>query len=189
MKRVSLRRVLDVLGGLVFALLVLVPSVTGLGALPALGGALNPGTGVWRISADAGTAQSGDLTLPGLKQPATVSFEDNGLAHVKTGDDADLFRVVGYLHARFRLVQMDLTRRQASGTLSEVIGAATLEVDRFERDLGLRRAAERDWAALKDDNPAKTTLQAYSDGVNAAMRELRSDNRMPTQFAVLGYEP
>ncbi len=189
MKRVPTRRVLDVLGGLVFALLVLVPSVTGFGALPALGAALNPGTGVWRLAADAGTAQSGDLALPGLKHPATVSFEDNGLAHVKAGDDQDLFRTIGYLHARFRLVQMDLTRRQANGTLSEVIGAATLEVDRFQRDLGVRRAAELDWRAMAAGNPARETLQSYSDGVNAAMRELRAGNRLPTQFTVLGYEP
>ncbi|NUP77250.1 MAG: penicillin acylase family protein, partial [Nonomuraea sp.] len=94
------------------------------------------------------------VSLPGLTAPATVAFEDNGLAHVTAGDDDDLFRTIGYVHARFRLSQMDLTRRQAQGELAEIVGPDALESDRFERDLGLRRAARRDWAALPE-GPAR----------------------------------
>ncbi|NUT43080.1 MAG: penicillin acylase family protein, partial [Thermoactinospora sp.] len=128
------------------------------------------------------------VSLPGLTAPATVAFEDNGLAHVTAGDDDDLFRTIGYVHARFRLSQMDLTRRQAQGELAEIVGPDALESDRFERDLGLRRAARRDWAALPE-GPARKTLVAYSRGVNDAIGELVRDHRLPTLFTVLGYEP
>ncbi|NUT45687.1 MAG: hypothetical protein HOV86_37425, partial [Thermoactinospora sp.] len=48
------RRTLDVTGGVLLAAAVVVPSVTALGGLPALGAALSPGGGVWRPAADAG---------------------------------------------------------------------------------------------------------------------------------------
>ena len=41
--------------------------------------------------------------------------------------DADLYRAQGYVQAQDRLFQMDLARRQASGTLAEVVGAAAVE--------------------------------------------------------------
>ncbi|RSN11511.1 hypothetical protein DMB42_13050 [Nonomuraea sp. WAC 01424] len=183
-----LRRTLEVGGGVILAAAVLVPSATGLAGLPALGATLNPGGGVWRPAADAGPARAETVSLPGLSAPATVAFEDNGLAHVTAGVDADLFRTIGYVHARFRLAQMDLTRRQAQGELAEIVGPDALESDRFERDLGLQRAARRDWAALPA-GPARETLTAYSRGVNDAIRELVRDHRLPTLFTVLGYEP
>jgi penicillin amidase len=178
-----------VAGGLILAVAVIVPSVVGLAGMPALGHALNPGNGVWRLAADSGPAKAEDVTLSGLKKPVTVSFEDSGLPHVTAGDDEDLFRAIGYVHARFRLSQMDLARRQARGELAEVVGPAALESDRFERDLGLRRAAERDWAALPAGDPVRATLLAYTAGVNDAMRRLTGAGRLPTLFKVLGYEP
>jgi penicillin amidase len=183
-----IRRTLDVTGGVVLAAVVLVPSFTGTAGLPALGAALDPAGGVWRAAADAGVARAEDVSLPGLAEPVSVAFEDNGLAHVTAGDDNDLFRAIGYVHARFRLSQMDLTRRQAQGELSEIVGPDALESDRFERDLGLQRAARRDWAAMPD-GPARTALVAYSRGVNDGIHQLVRDHRLPTLFTVLGYQP
>ncbi|GAA3816018.1 penicillin acylase family protein [Sphaerisporangium flaviroseum] len=184
-----IRRGLDLAGGLLLAVAVLVPSFVGVAGLPALGDAVNPGSGVWRLAADAGRAESEDIALSGLAKPVTVSFEDSGLPHVRAENDEDLFRAIGYVHARFRLSQMDLTRRQGRGELSEVIGPQALESDRFERDLGLRRAAERDWAALPAGDPVRAMLLAYSAGANDAIGGLTRSGRLPTLFKVLGYEP
>jgi penicillin amidase len=184
-----LRRGLDLGGSLVVLVVVVVVSALGVAGLPALGAVLNPGDGVWRLAADANGASDEDIALPALRHPVTISFEDNGPAHVAADDDMDLFRSVGYLHARFRLFQMDLTRRQANGRLAEVVGPDAVESDEFELDLGLRRAAERDWRELDENDPARAVLLAYTAGVNAAMTQLRDDDRLPTQFRVLGYEP
>ncbi|MCA2219342.1 penicillin acylase family protein [Jidongwangia harbinensis] len=179
-----IRRSVDGAGSLVALTAVLVLTGAGAGPLPALGSVLNPGTGVWHLSADAVRTTSGDHSVPGLHRPATVRFEPTGIAHVDTADDNDLWRVTGYLHARFRLSQMDLARRQGSGTLAAVLGPAGLESDRFELDLGLRRAAERDWAML----PAGATrdaLTAYADGVNAVI----GTDQSPAVVKLLGYAP
>ena len=73
----------------------------------------------WRASPDTGTATSGSFTLPGLQQAGTVTFEADGATHVTAGTDQDLFRMLGYTDARFRLTQMDLERRQAESTLDK----------------------------------------------------------------------
>ena len=57
----------------------------------------------------------------------------------------------------------DLERRTGSGTLSAVLGQAAFDLDTFELDLGLQRAAERDWKAMAD-GPTRTALIAYAAG-------------------------
>lgn len=183
------RRWLDVTGSMVLGLMVLAASVIGVGPLPALGGVLNTGTGVWRLAGDADRAHQEDIRLAGLSKPATVSFEDNGLAHVNAATDNDLFRVIGYLHARYRLTQMDLARRQARGELSEVIGPQALKSDMFQTDLGVRQAAERDWVRRSADTEAKRALLAYTAGVNTGINQLIHSDRLPTMFKLLGYRP
>jgi penicillin amidase len=62
------------------------------------------------------------------------------------------------------MFEMDLMRRNASGRLSELAGPVTLPLDRTMRVLGLRQAAESDYAALPPD--VRAVLQAYANGVN-----------------------
>src|SRR6266516_4858659 len=59
----------------------------------------------------------------------------------------------------------DLTRREASGTLAELVGKAALPGDVQARTIGLRRAAQRSWAAAPAD--LRAVLTAYAEGVNS----------------------
>lgn len=108
---------------------------------------------------------SHSAALPGLVQGATVEFDDNAIPRIRAANLRDAATVLGYLHARERMFQMDLMRRAAAGELSEIAGAVTLPNDRLMRTLGLRRSAERDAAAL--DPETRATLEAYAAGVNA----------------------
>ena len=107
--------------------------------------------------------------LPGLQAAATVMFDADGVPRIRAASEADGARVLGYLHARERMFQMDMTRRAAAGELAEVIGAPGLANDRQMRVLGVRRAAAADLPLL----PAETTalLEAYAGGVNAWLAE------------------
>ena len=67
------------------------------------------------------------LPLSGLHAAAQVTRDVYGIAHVKAGNDHDLYFMQGYVHAQDRLFQMDVTRRQASGTLAELLGPAALQ--------------------------------------------------------------
>ena len=103
--------------------------------------------------------------MPELHAAAGMIRDRDGIPHLYATDLHDLFFMQGFVHAMDRLFQMDLTRRQASGTLAELLGPAALRSDVELRTLGLRRAAIRSLAAASDD--MKQILAAYAEGVNA----------------------
>ncbi len=105
------------------------------------------------------------LRLPGLAAAVDVGFDAQGIARLRAGSEADAATAMGYIHARERMFQMDMTRRAAAGELSEVIGALGLDNDRLMRTLGVRRGAEADMAGLPADT--RELLEAYARGVNA----------------------
>jgi penicillin amidase len=109
----------------------------------------------------------GDLQarIPGLGGPVQVTLDDDGIPHVQAQSELDAAAALGLLHARERLFQMDLMRRNASGELAELFGAEALPMDRWMRTLGLRERAVADLGALPADTRA--LLDAYASGVNA----------------------
>lgn len=124
-------------------------------------------------------AAPGAHGLNGLEQPVKVVRDGQGVPHVYARSEHDAYFMVGYLHAQDRLFQMDQSRRQASGTLAELLGPGALPSDASLRTIGLRRAAERSLAALSPDGVA--TLQAYADGVNAWL----AANPLPSEYQAL----
>src|SRR5882762_12038883 len=54
--------------------------------------------------------------LAGLREPARVTVDDEGISHVRARHEHDLYFMQGWVHARDRLFQMDYNRRLASGT-------------------------------------------------------------------------
>ncbi len=113
--------------------------------------------------------QQAGAVLAGLGAAAEVVFDADGVPRIRAASEADGARVLGYLHARERMFQMDMTRRAAAGTLAEVIGGLGLANDRQMRVLGVRRAAEADLPLLPADTMA--LLEAYAGGVNAWIAE------------------
>ncbi|MBI1852119.1 MAG: penicillin acylase family protein [Planctomycetes bacterium] len=105
------------------------------------------------------------VSIAGLQAPASIVRDTNDIAHVEAQNEHDAFLLQGWLHAQDRLFQMDVTRRQANGTLAELVGESALPTDVQLRTLGIRRAAERSFAALSPR--AQAAVQAYADGVNA----------------------
>lgn len=182
-------RLLHLLIALLVAGGVLYVTAAGAGPLPPLGSVLNPGTGVWTSASAARPVQSETLHFAGLQQSVTVIFETDGTPHIQAANDNDLFWTIGYLHARFRLTQMDLMRRQGEGLLSQILGPQALSSDRFQVMLGLDRAAQRDWQALRTNAPISSTLQAYTDGVNAWINAAEQSNSLPFMFKLLNYRP
>ena len=183
-------RIANAAGAVLVSALVLYISFFGLGSsLPPLGPAFNPATGAWTMAADAASTGTQTLHLSGLTQPARIVLESNGTAHVVAATDHDLFLAVGYVHAKFRLFQMDLLRRQGEGRLSEVFGKAALDSDRFELQLGLLRTAQREWAQLPSTDPSRAALEAYAQGVNDRIAEAERQNQLPAMFTLSNYKP
>ncbi|HEY3109986.1 MAG TPA: penicillin acylase family protein [Chloroflexota bacterium] len=106
-----------------------------------------------------------------------------GIPHVYARSEHDLFFGNGVVHAEDRLLQMELNRRAARGRLSELIGPATLEVDRFMRAIGLERAARAEIALL--DPPTRAMIDAYAAGVNWAIES----RPRPPELLALRHSP
>ncbi|WP_051239896.1 penicillin acylase family protein [Pontibacillus halophilus] len=130
---------------------------------------------------------SGEEVVRVLQSDVRVTYDRYGVPHIEASKDADLFRAQGYVQAKERLFQMSMARRQASGTLSEVVGEQAVEQDKYFRTLGLRRAAERSYASYSPE--MKEVLQYYSEGVNAFIEEAIASKRLPVEFALVGFSP
>jgi len=128
----------------------------------------------------------GKVSLRGLQDSVTVTRDQKGVPHIQAKNLHDLYVSQGYVTAQDRLFQMDLSRRQASGELSEVMGEKTIEQDRFFLTLGLRRTAEASYNLYS--NEAKQVLKWYAEGVNLYIDEVRKTNQWPLEFTLLGYE-
>ena len=161
----------------------------GYGTVPALGPALVPGHGAWTAAAGGEPVSAQTLALPGLSRPVTVWYTRQGVASVQAASDADAFLALGYLHARFRLAEMDIERRLGEGRLAALAGPSAVASDSFELRLGLLRTAQRAWAAMPRSSPAAQALIAYSSGVNDYLAQARASHHWPSEFSLAGVYP
>jgi penicillin amidase len=159
-----------------------------LGALPALGKLLDPVKG-WAANAEPANKDfSGNLVLPALNAPATVWFDKYMVPHIHAANEHDAYYIQGYIHASFRLWQMDLQTRAAGGRVSEVIGEKALNFDRMQRRKGMVYGAEQSLKAIEADPRTKEMLDAYTQGVNQYIHQL--DYRdYPLEYKLMDFSP
>ncbi len=158
------------------------------GPVPPLGRLLDPAHGVWAAARVAELPREQSLRLEGLSAPVDVRFDDRGVPHIFAKTELDAARALGWVHARDRLFQMELTARKVSGTLSEVAGPPLLSTDRQSRERGLAHAAERRWAALPQDSPTRAVVTAYIEGINQWVRDA-GEADLPVEYKLLGVSP
>jgi penicillin amidase len=127
----------------------------------------------------------GSVAVPGISSKVRVVRDERGVPTIEAATLEDLFFAQGYVTAQDRLWQMDIMRRAAAGELSEVIGEDTVKMDREQRILGLRHAAE---AAEKNISARdRAFFDAYARGVNAFLESHR--DRLSLEFRLLKYTP
>lgn len=140
----------------------------------------------WMLNKSAPIIE-GSLEIEGLTEQVSVYRDSAGVPHIEAKNQQDLFLAQGYVTAQDRIFQMDLSRRQASGMLSEAVGVQALDRDKFFRTLGLRRAAEKSYEIYSEE--AKQALAAYTEGVNQYIKQAKAEGSLPIEFTILGYEP
>src|ERR1700680_3556945 len=79
------------------------------------------------------TVPSDTLHVSGLNQPVEVLRDKWGINHIYAKTEHDLFFAQGYNAAKDRLFQFEIWRRQATGTVAEILGRKELK-----RDIGRR---------------------------------------------------
>ena len=129
---------------------------------------------------------TGTLTVAGLDGPVEIVRDAAGVPHIFATTDHDAVFALGYVHAQDRLWQMEMNRRIGNGRLSEVLGEATLDIDKFQRTLGYARVVRQNYETLPQRT--KDLLAAYAAGVNGWRGE---GHTLPPEFLILGvaFEP
>ncbi|MDA0352505.1 MAG: penicillin acylase family protein [Chloroflexi bacterium] len=121
----------------------------------------------------------GDLSVSGLDGPVRIVRDRWGIAHAEASSARDAFFAQGYCLGQDRLWQLELYRHLAHGRGAELLGKGLLRRDQQNRRLRFGADAAREWDAQTDR--ARMILQAYADGVNAAI----TSNPTPYEFHVL----
>ena len=129
--------------------------------------------------------RSGRHLLPGLAEPAAVTFDEWAVPSISAGTEVDAMRVQGFIHASDRLWQLELFQRVARGRLAELFGPVAIDADRLARTLDLWSAAGRELDDIGETD--RVLLEAYAEGVNARIASWRGP--WPPEFLILGIEP
>src|ERR1700746_2372048 len=185
--RWRLRSVLNAAAAVVVSAALLGILGFGYGTIPALGPALDPGRGAWTSATGGDPVSTQTLRVPGLSQAVTVSFTKEGIASINARNDHDMFLALGYVHAKFRLSEMDAERRLGEGRLAQLAGPSDLSSDEFELRLGLLRTAQNEWA--RTTGQARAALLAYAQGVNDDIAAVRAAGDWPAVFTLTGTYP
>ena len=157
--------------------------------LPApLGYLLSPQQGLWQNAEPADKDFSADLKFPELKGKVSVYFDERLVPHVFAEQENDAYFVQGFLHAKFRLWQMELQTYVAAGRAAEIVGDVALQHDREFRRLGMVYAAEVAQKEMEKDPAIKASCDAYTAGVNSYINSL-TESTLPVEYKLLGYRP
>ncbi|HEY5369124.1 MAG TPA: penicillin acylase family protein [Hanamia sp.] len=173
--------------GLITIMLIVTLNSTLLLKAP-LGKLLSPQQGLWQNAEPLNEDYSADLSFPQLSGSVKVYFDERLVPHVFADNDNDAYFVQGYLHAKFRLWQMEFQTRAAAGRLSEVVGAMALDYDRNQRRLGMVYAAENSLKEIEKDPVTLAECDNYTAGVNAYIESL-DESSLPVEYKLMGYQP
>ncbi len=128
------------------------------------------------------------LDVPGLDRPVEILVDRWGISHIYAETEHDLFFAQGWNAARDRLFQLELWRRQATGTVAEILGERELERDIGTRLFRFRRGLEQELNHYHDRGAE--IIRAYTAGINAYIARTREDPGLLTvEFELLGITP
>lgn len=139
-------------------------------------------------STTAGAQGGTTIQAPGLSHPVEILRDRWGINHIYAQNEPDLFFAQGYAAARDRLFQFEIWRRQATGTVAELLGRRELTRDRGARLHQFRGDLDDE---LNRYHPrGKAIVEAYVRGVNAYIADTeREPNLLPIEFRMLGIKP
>ncbi len=158
------------------------------GKVPPMGKFLSPQHGFWQNAESDDYDYSAELKFPDLKGNASIYLDERLVPHIFAENDEDLYFLQGYIHAKFRLFQMDLQTKAAEGRASEIAGSRAIDYDKAQRRLGMRFAAEIALKDMEKDPVSLALFSAYTKGVNAYIYSLK-ESGIPVEYKLLDFEP
>lgn len=173
---------------------ILIPIALGLalntkfGDFPPMLKFLNPFTGFWQNAESVHPAKRKKIVLKNVHDKIEILFDEQMVPHVFAQNNHDLYYAQGYVTAMHRLWQMDFQTRFAAGRISEVVGEKAIEVDRYQRRMGMMYGAENSLAGMMADPQSKEMLLAYTKGINDYIHSLKRSG-LPVEYKLLDFKP
>ncbi len=128
------------------------------------------------------------IQVKGIVNKVEVLRDKWGINHIYAKNQNDLFFSQGYLAAKDRLFQFEIWRRQATGTVAEILGEQELK-----RDIGTRLFKYRGdlETELNHYHPeGSEIINSYVKGVNAYIDEINKvPEKLPLPFKILDIKP
>ena len=125
-----------------------------------------------------------DVRSEKIASGATIYRDGWSIPHIVADNLYDAFFAQGYATAQDRLWQMDFDRLRCLGRASEYLGASSITQDALMRRRSFEDISRADYDLCSED--AKTSLDAYADGVNAF---IESSNPLPYEYQLLNTTP
>ncbi|TAE03971.1 MAG: penicillin acylase family protein, partial [Bacteroidetes bacterium] len=173
---------------LVLNLLLIFALNNKIGSIPPLGKLLDPFSGFWQNAEPKKPILSQEIQISGLKGKASVVYDEQFVPHIFAENDADLYRLQGYITASLRLWQMEFQTHAAAGRVSEIVGELGIDFDKEQRRKGMVFGAEKAHQAMLADPISKEIIEAYSEGVNEYIKSLKPKD-LPLEYKILDYQP
>ncbi len=128
------------------------------------------------------------LHVNGIKNKVEVIRDKWGVNHIYAKNEHDLFFAQGYYAAKDRLFQFEVWRRQATGTVAEILGERELKRDIGTRLFKFRGDLNKE---LNHYHPhGAAIIKAYVDGVNTYIQEINANpSELPIEFKLLKIKP
>jgi len=161
---------------------------TKFGDLPPMLKFLNPFTGFWQNAETLSPAKKKKLVLKNAHDEIEILFDDRMIPHVFAQNDHDVYYAQGYVTAMHRLWQMDFQTRFAAGRISEVVGEKAIDVDKYQRRMGMVYGAENSLEGMMADPHSREMLLAYTEGINDYIKSL-DKRKLPVEYKLLDFKP
>jgi penicillin amidase len=127
----------------------------------------------------------GKIDVPGITGTVRIARDSHGVAYVDADNEADAWFGHGFAQGQDRAFQLESILRLVRGTLSELVGADALPLDRLSRRIGFRRSALAQLGALDED--VRTMLEAFAAGVSQGTTV--GSSKPAHEFALLRSRP
>lgn len=140
------------------------------------------------VSGWAQTETEETVNLNGLIQPVEILKDVWGVSHIYAETEEDLFFAQGYNAARDRLFQLEMWRRQATGTMAEILGERMIDHDIGARLLRFRGDLQQEMLHYHDRGDV--IIESFTAGINAYIEEVnRNPEKLPLEFRLLDIRP
>ena len=175
--------------GIIVAIVIISMISVSIGPLPPTNKLLNPSKGIYSIPPAYKTgAKYMNITYNGKTAEVITFQESDGFIGIYSNHNWSLYYEQGYLEAKYRLAQMVFIKKEAQGTLSELVGKSELSSDIFSRELMDCQIAKSEVNNLSKTSYTYMATSNFVSGINSYINNLSYGNT-PLLFKLLNYKP